>query len=880
LGKEVSTAFEQGCLRSLELNGFSGLLGYAGRGYLDVVREGLAERRATRGAGPKRSLWSNRAPMDLLFLDLRVSVRTLRRKPVFTGVALLILALGIGSTTAIFSVVNGVLLKPFPYPDAAKLVVLWNTNPERGQDEFRMAAPDFFELQRSTSSFSSMALAAGATSSLPGDDLPPIQVEGSLVSADFFEVLGIDPLMGRTFRAEENQGDHRVVILSYAFWAGRFGGDPEIIGRRIEMDGILVEVVGVMPRMSIPIGGSGLDLPGPDALLFWRPLDFSLDWVSEIGAHVMAVIARVESEVSIFQAREEVTAVAAGLVEEGRAPAGEGILVRSFKDHVVGDVRQNLLVLLAAAGLLLLMACGNVANLLLARAKEREREVSVRSALGAGRGRLVKQILTETILLSVGGGLLGLGLAGWGSGALVQLLPSDLPRQSEIGVDGAVLFFTMATAVLTSFLAILIPTVRLTGRSALRGLKEGGRGETPGRGRNRANRTIVVGQIALATVLLFGAGLLFRSLQSLGTVDPGFRREGVLTAQLMLPDSRYGERGEVLSFYDQLKDRVRGLPGVSSVAFGMNHPMENSWWNGIALLDRPDPDPEQYPTAIFRPVSDGYFSTMGIPILEGRTFESGDRFESHPVMVVNQEFVDRHFQGESPLGERVEFVVGRFIWGEEAPTVFEVVGVAGDVRFNGLRDPSEPAFHIPLHQFPYQAVKLMVQGSGDLQSLAGLVRAEIWALDPDLPVTEVRTMDQVFSGAVAQDRFNVILLEVFALTALVLAAAGIYGVLSYTVSQRKAELGIRMALGAPAGSVLGMVVWDALTMGGWGFLLGITSAMFLGRFLRSLLFQVPILDVLVLAGVCSVLAAVAVGSGLLPAFRAARTNLMVALRPE
>jgi predicted permease len=526
------------------------------------------------------------------------------------------------------------------------------------------------------------------------------------------------------------------------------------------------------------------------------------------------------------------------------------------------------------------LACGNVANLLLARAKDRERELSVRGAIGAGRGRLVRQTLTETTLLSVAGGALGLAIARWGSLALVSRLPSNLPRQNEIGVDGTVLLFALGAVLLASVLAALIPTVRLSGRDSLGGLKAAGRGGTHGKDRNRANRAIVVAQLSMATVLLFGAGLLFRSLRTLEGVDPGFRKEGVLTAQLMLPEDRYASPGNVLSLFDQLRERIRGLPGVSEVAVSMDHPLQTTWWNGFGLLDRPAPDPDESPTAIFRPVSDGYFSAFSIPIREGRGFDSGDRFDGHPVMVVNQAFVDTYYQGESPLGDRIEFVVGRFIWGEEAPTIFEVVGVAGDVRFNGLREPSEPAFHIPMHQFPYRALKLVVRGTGTLDNLAGLVQSEVWAVDPDLPVTGVRTMEQIFDAAVAQDRFNVILLEVFALAALVLAAAGIYGVLNYAVSQRRAEIGIRMALGAQASSVLRMVVREAVIMGGAGLALGIGLALVLSRFLGSLLFQVPGHDALVVAVTSSVLGLVALASGLVPAFRAAGTDPMEALRAE
>ncbi len=879
-GDDVSRAFEERCRQALETEGILRLMAYAGRGCLDATKEGLAERKSMRKRKNRGGDGGGGYLIDSIGADLRFGFRTLTGRPVFTGVALLILALGIGSATAIFSVLNGVLLKPFPYPASDRLVVLWNTNVERGQEEFRMSAPHVFELQRSTSAFTDLALVAGATANLTADDLPPARVDGALVSAEFFGILGIQPQLGRLFREEENRGDHRVVLLNYALWTQRFGEDPEIVGRTITMDGVAVQVVGVMPPLALPIGGSTLTLPGPDVPLFWRPLNYDLDWVSDIGAYVMATVARLQPGRTVTQAQEEVSAVASSLVLDGLAPEGQGIFLRSFKEQVVGDVRRNLVILLAAVGLLLLLACGNVTNLLLARAKDRERELSVRSAIGAGRGRLLRQAFTETTLLSLGGGILGLAFAHWASAAMVTRLPSNLPRQEEIGVDGTVLSFTVATVLFASILAALIPTVRLAGRDAMTGLRSGGRWGTQGRERNRANRAIVVAQLSIATTLLFGAGLLFRSLRTLEEVDPGFRKEGVLTAQLMLPDNRYGAPGDILSLYDELAKRVRAFPGVLEVAWGMNHPLENTWWNGIGLLDRPPPDPGQRPTAIFRPVSEGYFNLMGIPLREGRAFESGDGFDAHPVMVVNQAFVDRYYQGESPLGDRVEFTVGRFIWGEAAPTVFEVVGVVGDVQFNGLREPSEPAFHIPMYQFPYQAVKIMVRSSGDPEDLAGLVQAEIWAIDPDLPVTEVRTLEQVFADAVAQDRFNVTLLEAFALAALVLAAAGVFGVLNYTVSQRRGELGVRMALGAEASSVLRMVVGEAALLGGIGLTLGLALALALGRFLGSLLFQVPAHDLLVVGGVCLVLGMVALGSGLIPAFRAAGTDPMEALSAE
>jgi predicted permease len=535
---------------------------------------------------------------------------------------------------------------------------------------------------------------------------------------------------------------------------------------------------------------------------------------------------------------------------------------------------------MAAVGLLLLMACGNLANLLLARATDREKELAVRTAMGAAGNRLVRQVLTEILLLGTVGGLAGLGLARWGSGTLLTLVPSSLPRQSEVGVDPTVLLFTTGVVLVSTLLVGLVPSLQVAGRDPGRGMRVGGRVGTAGRERHRTNRAIVVFQLSLAAVLLVGAGLLVRSLDAIRTVDPGFRSEGVLTAQIMLPNTRYQDVGTTLAFFDQLQERVESLPRVSSVALSMDHPMQNTWWNGITFLNRPPPEPGESPRGIFRPVSTGYFSTMGIPLVEGRAFDRADRYDQPGVMVVNQAFVERHFPEGNPLGERIAFTVGRFIWGSEAPTEFEIVGVVGDVRFNGLREPSEPAFHIPMHQFPYAAVKVMVRTSGDPAALAGSLQAEVWELDPDLPVTDIRTMAQVLATAVAQDRFNAILLGAFALAALVLAAAGIYGVLSYTVAQRTSEMGIRMALGAEPGLVLGMVVRDAAAMAGIGLGVGLATSLVLSHFLASLLFGIPTYDPPVLLGVSLLLGLVALASGLVPALRAARTDPRVALRAE
>jgi predicted permease len=817
--------------------------------------------------------------MEQLTQDIRFAARTFVRRPMFTTVALLTLVLGIGATTSIFSVVNGVLLRPFPYPESDRLTVLWNTNPGRGQDEYRMAGTDFFELERSATSFTGMTLVAGATGSLTGADLPPVRVDGALVSASFFQVLGVRPLMGRVFRPEENQGQHRVIVLSHALWRGRFAGDPEMVGRRITLDGETVEVVGVMPPVSLPTGGMALHLPGPDRPVYWMPLDYTLEWVSGFRAHVMAVVARMRPGVTVPQAQEEMSSLARAM-EEGGGPVGQGLIVRPLREQVVGDVEQNLTILLAAVGLLLLMASGNLTNLLLGRAADREKEMALRAALGAGRTRLMSQVLTEVLLLAAVGGAAGLALARWGAGALLGLVPASLPRQSEVGVDSTVLLFTTGIILMATLISGLAPSLQAAGGKSGRGLREGARGATSGRIQIRANRLIVISQLALAAILLVAAGLLLRSFQQLRSVDPGFEAGNVLTAQLTLPEAGYADADRALAFFDRLQENVASLPGVTSVALAMDHPLENTWWNGITFLNRPPPEPDESPRGIFRPVSAGYFAALGIPVVEGREFDSRDGFDQPGAMVVNQAFVRRHFPDGSVLGEPVRFTPGSFIWGSEANTEFEVVGVVGDVRFNGLREPSEPAFYIPMSQFPYQAVRLLVGTSGEPDALAAALQAEVWSIDPDLPLTEVWSLDGILATALARDRFNAILLGAFALAALVLAAAGVYGVLGHAVACRTNEMGVRMAMGAHPATVLVMVVRDAGVMAGLGLGAGLLASVALSRFLAVLLFGVPPNDPAVLAGVGVTLGLVAVAAGLVPAFRAARTDPMQALRAD
>jgi len=805
--------------------------------------------------------------------DLRFAIRSFAKRPGFSGVAVLTLALGMGAATAIFSVVNGVLLRPLPYPESQNLVVLWNANPQQGRDQYRMSGKDFFTLDDAAESFSGMALVAGATAAFTDEGLPPLRVGGAAVSADLFSILGVRPQMGRDFRPEENQGAHSVVILSQALWQSRFGGDPDILGKNAILDGTSMRIVGVMPRISLPLGGGSLRLPGPETPAFWTPLDYSQSWVSQINAHVMVVMARLRDGRTLEEARGEADALAQALVETG-APHGEGILVRPLRQEVVGDVEQNLLILMGSVILLLLMACGNLANLYLARATDRERELTVRASLGASRRRLIRQILTEILLLGAVGGILGLILAHWSTDALLTLMPASLPRQSQIGVDGRVLLFTLGMALLATILAGLVPSFRISRNRPAGSLAHGSRSKTLGRSGARTNRLIVTFQFALASVLLFGAGLLARSFQSLRSVDPGFQGDSVLTAQLILPATRYPGADRPLTFYRELRQGLESLPGVRSVVLSMDHPMESTWWNGVTLLDQPPPAEGEESMGMFRPVSDGYFRTYGIPVLEGRTFEAEDRLGQDGVMVVNEAFARRYFPEGQALGQRIRFAVNLV---PGTPSEFTVVGVVGNVHFNGFRKPSEPAFYASLRQFPYGAVKVQLKTLVPPETLVPALQAQIWALDPELPVTDIQTMAQVISSALARDRFNALLLGVFALAALVLAGGGVFGVLSYLVARRTPELGVRMALGAEPSSILRLVMGDGLAMAGLGLAWGLGIAALVAPIMAAILFGVPPRDPMVLVAVTFTLVLVALASAWFPALRAARTAPLEAL---
>jgi putative ABC transport system permease protein len=806
--------------------------------------------------------------MDTLLQDVRYALRRLRRSPGFTVVAVLTLALGIGANSAIFSVVNAVLLRSLPYEEAERLVLVAHVN--REGNPAPMSPANFRDVRAEARSLEDLSFwhYSGRTLTGVGD---PVRLQGAAVGERFFEVMRARPLLGRTFRADENEpGRNRVAVLGHAFWQQRFGADPRVVGRTVTLDGEPYEVVGVMPEE--------FGFPGNRDL--WFPREYDADFVSDAsrGAWFISGIGRLKPGVPHEQAAREVAALGKRLQQQyPDSNTGLEFTSVSLYEQTVGNVRVSLLVLLGAVGLVLLIACANVANLLLARAAAREGELAVRTALGAGRGRLVRQLLAESVILGLLGGAAGLLLAVWGTSALVALEPQGIPRLADVRVDGTVVAFTLGVALLSGLLFGLLPAMQVT-RSGLAGsLREGGRGALSGRGSIRTRNALVVAEMALAVVLLAGAGLLIRSFVQLQSVDPGFRSEGALSFTLALPDAAYGEGDAGAVFYRGLLERLEALPGVRSAAAVSDLPMGNSAnFLTFEVEGREPPTPGQEPVSQILRVTPDYFRTLGIPVARGREFSAEDRAGAPGVVVINQETARRFFPGEDPIGKRILLSLGP----DTTSVPWEVVGVAGDVRQFGVDADPQPAMYFPAAQGPSGSMGVVVRTAVPPLSLAGAVRRAVAGLDPNLPVNELRPLEQLTADSVSQPRFYMLLLSVFAGTALALAAIGIFGVISYGVAQRTREIGVRMALGAEPASVLRVVVGGALGLAGIGVGLGVLGALAGTRLLSGLLYGVAATDPLTYAGVAVLLLGVAALASWLPARAAVRVDPVVALRAE
>ena len=797
--------------------------------------------------------------------DVRYAARQLRRSPAFALVAVLTLALGIGATTAIFSVVHGVLLRPLPYRAPERLVRIFSFS-DHGRGS--VSPLDFADWRDQARSFEGIAAISDVTLTLTARGAEPERLDGASVSANLFSVLGVRPTVGRAFApGEDAPGAARVAVLSEELWRRRFGADPAVPGRTVLLDGESYTVVGVLPR------GTGY----PADADVWTPIDLSREAQSR-GARYLRVVGRLAPAVSLQQADADLAAVAKRLEQQDPSHnAGYGVSLVGLHESIVGDVRTPLLVLLGAVGLVLLVACVNVANLLLVRAVEREGEIAVRTALGAGRGRILRQLVTEGVLVSLLGGSLGAVLAAWGTRLFVAAAPEGIPRLREVGVDITALALTTAVVALTGVVFGLVPAVHAAAPDLGRTLRVGGRGLTTRAGGHRVRGALVTSEMALAVMLLVGAGLLLRSFARLRDVNPGFRPAGVLTLTVTLPPGTYAKDAHLQAFTAALVARLAAIPGVRSAAAVTSLPLTGTHFGLSFTVDgRPAPDPADEPSAQIRTATPDYFATMGIPLRRGRQFTPRDRDGAPQVVVVNEELVRRYFPGEDPIGKRVQLG-----WTRDSVRMGgEIVGVVGDIKQFDLAGAPVPEIYTPYDQFPLEYVAAVVRTTADPALIAGPARAQVRALDPDLPVYRLMPMERVVAESVAQPRFYALLLGSFAGVALALAAIGIYGVVAYAVGRRTREMGLRMALGARPADVLALVVRQGLRAAIVGLAVGLVAAAAASRLLRSLLYELTPMDPATFAAAALALTAVAALACYVPARRAARTDPMVAMRSE
>ena len=801
--------------------------------------------------------------MHQLISDVRYALRILLRSPGFTLIAILALALGIGANTAIFSAVDAILLRPLPYPDADRLVMVWEDASHVSFPRNTPAPANYFDWKKQNTVFVDMAALRGRSANLTGDGAPEL-VQGRTVTPNFFSVLGVQPVLGHAFTAEDDKAGAKVVVLSYGLWQRRYGGDRSIIGRAIQMNGEPYTVVGVTPQ--------SFNFPDRLTSFFWPA---TLDSAATVrGSHYLNVVARLKPGVSLQSASTEMKTIARRL--ETQYPGTNthiGAVVVPLREQIAGDVRTALFVLLGAAGCVLLIACSNVANLLLARATGRQRELAVRSALGAGRTRLVRQMLTESLVLAALGGSVGIAAGYAGTRLLEALVPSGFPA-GALAMDAPVLLFSLAATALTALVFGLLPALSSTRVALNDALKQASRAGVGGRNRWMRNG-LVVSEVALAIVLLTGAGLMIQTLHNLRTAEPGFRSDHLLTLRLLLPAAKYPKQEQRMAFYEAALQHVRTLPGVRSAAFAGNLPFTATGnTNGYAVDGRPAPQPGDAQDALYRPVTRDYFSTIGATLLQGRFFTVEDHARSTHVIVINDHFARLHWGTQSPLGGRIRF--GR---GEDE--VFTIIGVVKDIRERGLDLPMKPASYLLMDQENADpGAFLAVRTETDPSSLSKAVVEAIWAVDKNQPVSLIRTMDAVIDAQFEKRGLQMTLLSIFAGLALALACLGIYGVLSYLVTQRVREVGLRMALGATASEITMLFVRPALGLTAIGVAAGVVVSAIAGRAMQTMLFEITPADPRTHAGVAAVVLLVAMVACYVPARRASRVDPMVALREE
>jgi predicted permease len=814
--------------------------------------------------------------IETLLQDLRYGVRTMLRAPGFTVLAVVALALGIGANAAIFSVVNAVLLRPLAYQDSEQLVTILM----KGSGP--VAVANYLDWRDQSHSFDAMGAADYWSPNLTGIDSPE-HILGLKVTQSLFPMLGVEPLLGRLFvEGEDKDGSEREVILGYRLWQQRFSGDRNVLGKAILLDGNPYVVVGVMPKdfQFAPFWATHAEL--------WVPNAFG-ERVHNRGGNSLRIFARLRPGTALAQARAEMATITARL-EKQYPGTNRSVVVTPLKEKVVGEIETPLLVLLGAVGFVLLITCANVAHMLLARAAARQKEIAVRTALGARRSRLIRQFLTENILLGTLGGAVGLLLAIWGTHALVALSPADIPRVETVTIDGRVALFLFSVTLLTSVGFGLVPALQSSKVNLNDSLKEGGRANSEGIRRNRLRSFLVASEFGLALVLLIGAGLMIRSFFSLQRVDPGFNPHNVLSLVVSIAGSKEADPGRRRIFYEQLLERVRTLSGVQAAA-GINHlPLAGDLWNWPFIIEgRPKPRPGESPGAVYRMVTPGYFETMRLPLVQGRDISANDHTNAPGVVIINERAAREYWSGVDPIGKRISFDGDK----GNPPTWLTIIGVAKDAKQDDWAAKPEPEVYLAAfqnHDFLGDSgsevaghvsyITLVVRGVGDPAALAPTMRETVWGFDRNLAISEVLTMDGVVAGANAQPRFEMLLLSIFAALALALAAVGIYGVMSYSVSRRTHEIGVRLSLGASRTDVLLLVVRQGMMLALGGSIAGIVGALLLSRLMTKLLYGVQPSDPITFAGVAAVLGLVAALACYIPARRAMRVDPMVALRYE
>ncbi|HVT37827.1 MAG TPA: ABC transporter permease [Gemmatimonadaceae bacterium] len=814
--------------------------------------------------------------MDLFLQDVRYAARKLVRSPGFTFVAVTTLALAIGATTAVFSIVNGVLLKPLPFANPEGLVRVASLG--RDGKPASMSYLDFMDYRAQSRLVPAMSAMSQSTKNFTAAGSQPMRLNAYRVNANFFDVVGVHPRVGRAFSGgDDKSGAAPVVLVAEGLWKSRFGGDSSIIGRTILLDAKPYTVIGVAP--------AAINYPkGADVWMPFVPTGDDTDPANR-GAHYMRGIGRLASGATADRARADLGQIAAQLARQYPESNAEfGATAIPLRDAIVGNVRTALLVMLGCVGFVLLIACANVANLLLVRASSRESEIAVRAALGAGRMQLMRQLVTESVLLSVSGAAIGTALAAWVLGAVRRFGPAGVPRLDEVSIDGSVLAFTALVAVMTGVLFGLVPAIHALKTNLGQMLRESTRGSSGRRGTQRTRSSLIVTEMALAVILLIGAGLLTRSFVHLMQVNPGYQPEHVVTMSLSLPDKKYPWDNEQIAFGNAIVEQMKALPGAQNAAVGFGRPLSD---DGMRVTfnrnDRPRSQPGKRTVADVRVVSPGFFATLGMKMVQGRELLETDRADAPPVLVVSQQFVRKFFPDESPVGKKITLGWGRQRSANKADTVSaggEIVGVVADIKARGAASDAPETVYLPFAQAPISDMSVLVRSTAPPAVLISAARARIKEVDPDLPIFDVKTMSDAVSESVAQPRFYTILLGSFAAIALLLAALGIYGVISYTVSQRTRELGIRIALGSSQRGVMRLVVGQGMALTGAGVALGLAGSYWLTRLIASLLFGVGAADAPTFGAVAVILLAVAGLASYIPARRAARVDPLIAMRAE